>query len=73
MKKHKHKGKKSDKWIQKADDKMEEKGTKGLFGKATDKKIAKGKKKGGLAEKRAVFAQNMKKIAKKHKRGGKRG
>ena len=73
MKKHKHKGKKDDKFIQKATDKMAEKGTIGAFGKATDKKIAKGKKKGGLAEKRAVFAQNMKKIAKKHKRGGKRG
>lgn len=31
-----------------------------------------GKKKGGKAEKKAVFAQNMKKIALKHKREGKK-
>lgn len=56
---------KKKKWIQKASERMEEKGTKGAFGKATAKKIAAGKKKGGLAKKRAVFAENMKKIAKK--------
>lgn len=67
----KKKSKKGGKWIQKADAKMEEKGTKGAFGEATDKKISKAKKKGGLAKKRAVFAQNMKKIAAKHKRGRK--
>ena len=32
----------------------------------TPKKIAAAKKKGGIAKKRAVFAENMKKIAKKH-------
>ncbi len=53
-------------WIQKANEKMKAKGTVGAFGKATDKKIAKGKKQGGLAEKRAVFAENMKNIAKSH-------
>jgi hypothetical protein len=58
-------------WIQKAEEKMEEKGTKGKFGKATKKKISAGMKKGGLAKKRAVFAKNMKKIAAKHKRYGK--
>lgn len=47
---------------------MKKKGTVGAFGKATSKKIAAGKKKGGLAEKRAVFAENMKKIASKHKK-----
>lgn len=56
----------ADKWIQKADKKMESKGTKGKFGKATDKKIAAAKKEGGVEKKRAVFAENMKKIAKKH-------
>lgn len=56
------------KWIAKADKKMEAKGTKGAFGKATPKKIASAKKKGGLAKKRAVFASNMKKIAAKRKR-----
>lgn len=56
------------KWIQAANKKMVKKGTKGAFGKATPKKIAAAKKKGGLAKKRAVFAQNMKKIAAKRKR-----
>lgn len=55
-------------WIQKATDKMKKKGTLGKFGKATGKKIAAGKKKGGLQKKRAVFAQNIKKIAKKSKK-----
>jgi hypothetical protein len=55
---------------------MKRKGTEGAFGKATPKKIAAAKKKGGLQEKRAVFAQNMKRIAARHKnhagKGGKR-
>ena len=55
----------AEKWIQSARKKMESKGTVGAFGKATGKKIAAGKAKGGLAKKRAVFAQNMKKIAQK--------
>lgn len=55
------------KWIQEADEEMQEKGTKGAFGKATSKKIAAGKKAGGLQKKRAVFAQTMKKIAQKRK------
>jgi hypothetical protein len=50
-------------WIQNARNKMKAKGTIGAFGKATGKKIAAGKKKGGLMKKRAVFAQNMKNIA----------
>jgi len=37
----------------------------GAFGKATGRKIAAGKKAGGLQKKRAVFAQNMKRIAQK--------
>jgi len=59
-------------WIQKATERMKEKGTVGKFGKATPKKIATMKRKGGKAEKEAVFAQNMKKIAAKRKRGTKR-
>jgi len=55
-------------WIKGATDKMKAKGTIGAFGKATPKKIAAGKKAGGLEEKRAVFAANMKAIAKKHAR-----
>lgn len=57
------------KWIQKADAKMEAKGTKGKFGKATEKKIAAGKREGGEAKKEAVFAENMKAIAAKRKSG----
>lgn len=57
----------AEKWIQGARERMKAKGTEGAFGKATDKKIAAGKKKGGVQAKRAVFAQNMKKIAAKHK------
>lgn len=53
----------SDKWIQGARAEMEKKGTVGKFGKATPKKIAAAKKEGGVEEKRAVFAENMKKIA----------
>lgn len=60
----------ADKWIQKADKKMEAKGTKGSFGKATEKKIAAAKREGGAEKKKAVFAQNMKKIAKEHKKDG---
>ena len=56
-------------WIQGARERMEEKGTVGKFGKATPKKIARAKKEGGLQEKRAVFADNMRKIAAKRKRG----
>ena len=56
------------KWIQKATAKMKKKGTLGSFGKATSKKIASAKKKGGLAKKKAIFAQNMKKIAARQKR-----
>jgi hypothetical protein len=55
------------KWIGKATARMKKKGTLGKFGKATSKKIAAGKKKGGVAKKRAVFAQNMKRIASKRK------
>jgi hypothetical protein len=58
------------KWIQSATEKMKEKGTLGSFGKATSKKIASAKKLGGKMEKKAVFAENMKKIAAKHKREG---
>lgn len=55
-------------WIQSATDKMKKKGTLGSFGKATPKKIKAAKAEGGKEEKKAVFAQNMKKIASEHKR-----
>jgi len=56
-------------FIQAAVKRMKEKGTVGAFGKATPKKIAKAKKEGGVEEKRAVFAENMKKIAAERKKG----
>ncbi len=56
------------KFIQKAVAKMKKKGTIGSFGKATPKKIAAAKKKGGVMKKKAVFAVNMKKIAAKRKK-----
>jgi hypothetical protein len=62
----------ADHWIQKATDKMKEKGTIGSFGKATPAKIAKAKKEGGKEEKKAVFAENVSKFAHKKKKGHKR-
>lgn len=60
-------------WIGKATARMKRKGTIGKFGKATSRKIARAKAKGGVAKKRAVFAQNMKRIAaRRKKRGAKR-
>lgn len=59
--------KKKRKWLQAANKRMEAKGTKGSFGKATPGKIARAKKRGGKAAKKAVFAGNMKRIAQKHK------
>ena len=56
------------KWIQKAVKKMKKKGTLGSFGKATSKKIASAKKKGGKMAKKANFAANMKKISRKNKK-----
>jgi len=47
---------------------MEEKGTVGKFGRATSKKIARAKSRGGVEKKRAVFAENMRKIALKRRR-----
>lgn len=65
--------KKNRKFIQKATERMAEKGTLGAFGKATPSKIARAKAHGGLEAKRANFAANMKKIARKHhRRSGRR-
>ena len=57
--------KKKSGWIGKAMAKMEKKGTVGKFGKATPKKIAIEKEKGGKPAKEALFAANMKKMAEK--------
>jgi hypothetical protein len=58
----------AEKWIQGARESMERKGTVGAFGKTTRKKIARAKKHGGIEKKRAVFAENMRKIAAKRKK-----
>ena len=60
----------ADHWIQGARKEMERKGTVGKFGKTTAKKVARAKKHGGKEEKRAIFAQNMKRIAEKRKKHG---
>lgn len=62
----------AEKFIQHAREEMERKGTVGKFGKATRKKISRGKKKGGVEKKRAVFAENMKRIAQKRKHKGRK-
>lgn len=59
-------------FIQAAEKRMEEKGTKGKFGKATPNKIAAGKRAGGVRKKEAVFAENMKKIAAHHKKSARK-
>ena len=55
------------KWIQHAREEMERKGTVGKFGKTTARKVSRAKRHGGLEKKRAIFAQNMKRIAEKRK------
>lgn len=60
----------AEKFIQKATARMKAKGTLGKFGKATDKKIATAKREGGIRAKEAIFAENMKHIAHKHKMEG---
>ncbi len=57
------------KWIQDADESMEARGTKGSFGKATDKKIKAGLAKGGKMAKKAGFAKAMKTVARERKMG----
>lgn len=52
-------------WMEHAAEKMKSKGTLGSFGKATPKKIAVAKKKGGKAEKKAIFAKNASKASRK--------
>lgn len=58
--------------LSEARERMEKKGTVGKFGKATPKKIAAAKKKGGVAKKRAVFAENAKHHFKSYKKSGRK-
>lgn len=60
------------KWIQAANERMEEKGTVGSFGRATAKKIKRGLAKGGKQAKKAQFALNMKRLAQRRKRRSRR-
>ncbi len=53
------------KWIQAATARMKRKGTVGSFGKVTKKKVAAAKKKGGKAAKKAQFAVNVTRAARK--------
>ena len=57
----------AEKWMGKARESMERRGTVGSFGKATPKKIAAGLKKGGAQAKKAAFAKAAKTIAARHK------
>jgi hypothetical protein len=52
-------------WMEHASAKMKKKGTLGSFGKATPKKIAAGKRAGGKQAKKAIFAQNASRSAKR--------
>ncbi len=61
-------GKRPKFWIQSARESMEKRGTVGKFGRATASKIAAGKAAGGKEAKRAIFAQNMKRIAQRGKK-----
>lgn len=55
------------KFIQKAEESMERRGTKGSFGAATPGKIKAGLAAGGAMAKKAGFAKAMKSIAAKRK------
>ena len=57
-------------WMQAESEREKRAGTKGSFGKATRSKIAAGKRKGGLAKRKAVLAENFKKAALRRKKRG---
>ncbi len=56
-------------WMEDATERMKSKGTLGKFGKATPKKIASGKRAGGVRAKEATFAENASKAAQKRSVG----
>jgi hypothetical protein len=60
----------TEKFLAKARELMERRGTLGTFGKATPSKIKAGLKKGGAEAKKAGFAKAMHTIAERHKHGG---
>jgi hypothetical protein len=56
------------KWVQAARERMEEKGSVGSFGPATEKNIQAGLRAGGKRAQKANFARNMKRAAAKRRR-----
>lgn len=64
--------KRSKKFIQKAVKKMQDKGTVGSYGHHSVAEMKADKKKGGKVAKKANFALNMERIAKKHKKANKK-
>lgn len=60
----------TDKWMGKARESMEKRGTVGSFGKATPAKIKRGLAKGGAMAKKAAFAKAALSVAHKHKGRG---
>lgn len=60
----------AEKFLARARESMEKRGTVGSFGKATPEKIKKGLAEGGAQAKKARFAKAMKTIAARHKHGG---
>jgi hypothetical protein len=56
--------------LQAAAESFRRKGTEGAFGPATKENIARGKRAGGLQKKRAVFAENMRKLAARRRSRG---
>ena len=59
---------KGGKFIQAAEARMKAKGSKGSFGPATQKNIARGLRKGGKQAKKAAFAKAMRTIARRRGR-----
>jgi hypothetical protein len=49
---------------------MARRGTLGKFGRATPEKIARAKARGGIEAKRAVFAENVARIARRRAKSG---
>lgn len=57
-------------WLQAANKRMDEKGSRGSFGPATEGNIRAGLKAGGKRAKKAAFAKAMKTIAKRREKKG---
>ena len=60
----------AEKWMQKARESMEKRGTVGSYGKASPGKIKRDLAKGGAIAKKAGFAKAARSVAEHHKHGG---